>query len=204
MSQSLVDLVDIAPEERDAKLVDIRRMTKAYRGVHAIKDIDFSLYAGEVHALVGENGAGKSTLCKILAGAVQPTSGTMAIAGKEVSFRRPHAAPGAGAAMASRQPRLVPTMTAAPTVQLGTAKLLTRFRPLTINAQTLLLSMNFHVDPTAYVSTLGAAQKQMVEIARALRSNARIVIFDEPTASLTPEETLHLFDVIEKLRSAGM
>src|SRR5690606_3994927 len=106
--------------------------------------------------------------------------------------------------MVYQETSLVPTMTAAQNIELGHEKLLTRFRSLNINAQTLLLSMNFHVDPTAYVSTLGAAQKQMVEIARALRSNARIVIFDEPTASLTPEETLHLFDVIEKLRSAGM
>src|SRR5690606_39560460 len=106
-------------------------------------------------------GAGKSTLCKILAGAVQPTSGTMEIAGKEVSFRRPHDALEAGVAMVYQETSLVPTMTAAQNIELGHEKLLTRFRSLNINAQTLLLSMNFHVDPTAYVSTLGAAQKQM-------------------------------------------
>ncbi|MFO7190631.1 MULTISPECIES: sugar ABC transporter ATP-binding protein [Thermocrispum] len=204
MSQSMVDLLDISPDQRDTRLVDLRKVTKTYRGVHAIKDIDFTLDAGEVHALVGENGAGKSTLCKILSGAVQPTSGEMFIAGERVSFRRPHDALEHGVAMVYQETSLVPTMTAAQNIELGHERLLTRFRSLNIGAQQLLMSMNFHVNPTAYVSTLGAAQKQMVEIARALRSNARIVIFDEPTATLTPEETLHLFDVINKLREAGL
>ncbi|WIV55399.1 sugar ABC transporter ATP-binding protein [Amycolatopsis nalaikhensis] len=185
-------------------LVEMARVTKTYRGVHAIRDVDFDLRAGEVHALVGENGAGKSTLCKVLAGAVQHSAGELRIAGEPVNFRRPHDALEHGIAMVYQETSLVPTMTAAQNIELGHEKLLTRFRSLNIGAQQLLQSMNFHVDPTAYVSTLGAAKKQMVEIARALRSEARIVIFDEPTASLTPEETLHLFTVIDELRAAGL
>src|SRR5690606_18802153 len=105
-----------------------RKVTKTYRGVHAIKDIDFTLDAGEVHALVGENGAGKSTLCKILSGAVQPTSGEMFIAGERVSFRRPHDALEHGVAMVYQETSLVPTMTAAQNIELGHERLLTRFR----------------------------------------------------------------------------
>jgi simple sugar transport system ATP-binding protein len=204
MSQSLVDQLDIDPDEGSGLLVEMAKVTKTYRGVHAIRDIDFDLRAGEVHALVGENGAGKSTLCKVLAGAVQHSSGELRIGGKPVAFRRPYDALEHGIAMVYQETSLVPTMTAAQNIELGHEKLLTRFRSLNIGAQQLLQSMNFHVDPTAYVSNLGAAKKQMVEIARALRSNARIVIFDEPTATLTPEETLHLFTVIEELRAAGL
>ncbi|OXM72611.1 sugar ABC transporter ATP-binding protein [Amycolatopsis thermalba] len=204
MSQSLVDQLDIDPAGGGTLLVDMAKVTKTYRGVHAISEVDFDLRAGEVHALVGENGAGKSTLCKILAGAVQHSSGVVRIGGEEVSFRRPHEALDHGIAMVYQETSLVPTMTAAQNIELGHEKLLTRFRSLNIGAQQLLQSMNFHVDPTAYVSNLGAAKKQMVEIARALRTGARIVIFDEPTASLTPEETLHLFNVIEDLRTAGL
>ncbi|MDQ0381144.1 sugar ABC transporter ATP-binding protein [Amycolatopsis thermophila] len=204
MSTSLVDQLDIDPAAGRTLLVEMSKVTKTYRGVHAIHDVDFDLRAGEVHALVGENGAGKSTLCKILAGAVQHSSGELRIAGEPVTFRRPHDALDAGIAMVYQETSLVPTMTAAQNIELGHEKPLTRFRSLNIGAQQLLQSMNFHVDPTAYVSTLGAAKKQMVEIARALRSRARIVIFDEPTASLTPEETLHLFNVIEDLRNAGL
>jgi simple sugar transport system ATP-binding protein len=204
MSRSVVEQLDIEPAAEHSLLVEMSKVTKTYRGVHAIREVDFDLRAGEVHALVGENGAGKSTLCKILAGAVQHSAGGLRIAGEPVTFRRPHDALEHGIAMVYQETSLVPTMTAAQNIELGHERLLTRFRSLNIGAQQLLQSMNFHVDPTAYVSTLGAAKKQMVEIARALRSRARIVIFDEPTASLTPEETLHLFTVIEELRAAGL
>jgi simple sugar transport system ATP-binding protein len=204
MSRSMVEQLDIDPAAKDTLLVEMTGMTKTYRGVHAISGIDFDLRAGEVHALVGENGAGKSTLCKILAGAVPPSQGELRIGGNPVRFRRPHEALEHGIAMVYQETSLVPTMTAAQNIELGHEKLLTRFRSLNISAQQLLLSMNFHVDPTAYVATLGAAKKQMVEIARALRSEARVVIFDEPTAALTPEETLHLFNVIDELRNAGL
>lgn len=187
----------------ERSLVEAENLTKTYRGIAAIERIDFDIRPGEVHALVGENGAGKSTLCKVIAGAVQPTSGLLRVGGEPTAFRRPHDALERGITMVYQETSLVPTMTAAQNIELGHESLLTRFRSLNIGAQQLLQSMNFHVDPAAYVSTLGAAKKQMVEIARALRSNVRVIIFDEPTASLTPEETQHLFQVIEDLRASG-
>jgi ABC-type sugar transport system ATPase subunit len=178
--------------------------SKVYGGVHAIEGVDFDLYPGEVHALVGENGAGKSTLCKAIAGAIRLTSGTYYVDGKPVDFHSPRDALAAGICMVYQETSLVPTMTAAQNIELGNEKLLTRFRTLNIQAQQLLQSLNFRVDPALPVALLGTAKRQMVEIARAIYNKARIIIFDEPTASLTPEEIIHFFNLVRNLRSSGV
>src|SRR6201993_1458107 len=178
--------------------------SKIYGGVHAIEGVGFDLYPGEVHALVGENGAGKSTLCKAIAGAIRLTSGEMYVDGKRVDFEQPRDALAAGICMVYQETSLVPTMTAAQNIELGNEKLLTRFRTLNIAAQQLLQSLNFHVDPATPVALLGTAKKQMVEIARAIYNKARIIIFDEPTASLTPEEIVHFFHLVRDLRARGV
>jgi ABC-type sugar transport system ATPase subunit len=178
--------------------------SKLYGGVHAIEDVDFDLHPGEVHALVGENGAGKSTLCKAIAGAIRLTSGEYFVDGKSVDFEQPRDALSAGICMVYQETSLVPTMTAAQNIELGNEKLLTRFRTLNIQAQQLLQSLNFHVDPATPVGLLGTAKKQMVEIARAIYNKARIIIFDEPTASLTPEEIVHFFHLVRDLRARGV
>ena len=178
--------------------------SKIYGGVHAIEDIDFDLYAGEVHALVGENGAGKSTLCKAIAGAIKLSSGECYVDGQPADFERPRDALAAGICMVYQETSLVPTMTAAQNIELGNEKLLTRFRTLNIQAQQLLQSLNFHIDPATPVALLGTAKKQMVEIARAVYNKARIIIFDEPTASLTPEEIVHFFNLVRDLRRRGV
>ena len=178
--------------------------SKIYDGAHAIKDINFDLCQGEVHALAGENGAGKSTLAKAISGAIELTAGKILFDGTEVSFRRPAEALKAGIAMVYQETSLVPTMTVAQNIFLGKEKPLTRLRTLYISAQQALQTLNFHVDPTTIVERLGAAQKQMVEIARAVIHDAKIIIFDEPTATLTPEEKLHFFDLIEFLKNRGV
>ena len=178
--------------------------SKVYGGVHAIEGVNFDLYPGEVHALVGENGAGKSTLCKAIAGAISLTSGEFILDGKPVKFEQPRDALQAGICMVYQETSLVPTMTAAQNIELGNEKLLTRFRTLNIQAQQLLQSLNFHVDPATPVALLGTAKKQMVEIARAIYNKARIIIFDEPTASLTPEEIVHFFHLVRDLRARGV
>jgi ABC-type sugar transport system ATPase subunit len=186
------------------RVLCITNGSKIYGGVHAIEGVDFDLYAGEVHALVGENGAGKSTLCKAIAGAIQLTSGDYFVDGQRVDFRQPRDALRAGICMVYQETSLVPTMTAAQNIELGNEKLLTRIRTLNIQAQQLLQSLNFHVDPASPVGLLGTAKKQMVEIARAIYNNARIIIFDEPTASLTPEEIVHFFHLVRDLRARGV
>jgi len=178
--------------------------SKIYGGVHAIEGVSFDLYPGEVHALVGENGAGKSTLCKAISGAIRLTTGEIYVDGKPVNFEQPRHALAYGICMVYQETSLVPTMTAAQNIELGNEKLLTRFRTLNIQAQQLLQSLNFHVEPATPVALLGTAKKQMVEIARAIYNKARIIIFDEPTASLTPEEIVHFFHLVRDLRARGV
>jgi simple sugar transport system ATP-binding protein len=181
-------------------LLEMRTITKEYRGVAAVKDVSFTLEAGEIHALVGENGAGKSTLTKIIAGAVALTSGTMLLDGKPITFAVPKDALSAGIAMVYQENSLVPALTVAQNIFLGKERFFNRMRGINIAAQQFLQSLNFGVDPTASVGSLGAAQRQMVEIARAVRQRARIIIFDEPTASLTPEEKYHFFGLMKRLK----
>jgi len=188
----------------DQPILELRQATKLYGGQPAIDQVDFDLREGEIHALVGENGAGKSTLTKVMAGVVTLTSGTMLVAGREVSPRTPLEARHLGIAMVFQENSLVPSMTVAQNLFLGREKFYNRLRGIYIAAQQFLQSLNFDVVPTATVSTLGAAKKQMVEIARAVLHNARVIIFDEPTASLTPEEKKYFFDLVRELKRRGV
>jgi ABC-type sugar transport system ATPase subunit len=185
-------------------IVHLENITKEYRGVPAVKNVTFELRKGEIHALLGENGAGKSTLTKIIAGVVERTSGVMLHHGKEVSYGSPNAALDAGIAMVFQETSLVPSMTVAQNLYLGTEAFLNRLRGIYISAQQFLQSLNFPVDPSAMVETLGAAKKQMVEIARAVHHNAEVIIFDEPTATLTPEEKRHFFALVRRLKARGV
>lgn len=193
------------PASQDADIVlELRQATKKYSGVPAIENVDFALRRGEIHALLGENGAGKSTLTKIMAGVVPLSSGQMLVHGKEVQLVTPLQALHHGIAMVFQETSLVPTMTVAQNLFLGQEKFFNRLRGVYISAQQFLQSLNFDVDPTATVSLLGAAKKQMVEIARAVLHQASIIIFDEPTASLTPEEKKYFFDLVFKLKERGV
>ncbi|MER9297931.1 sugar ABC transporter ATP-binding protein [Mesorhizobium sp. M0621] len=185
-------------------IVRLENVTKNYRGVPAVKNVSFELRKGEIHALLGENGAGKSTLTKIIAGVVDATSGKMFHKGQEIAYASPHAALEAGIAMVFQETSLVPSMTVAQNLYLGTEKFLNRLRGTYISAQQFLQSLNFPVDPNAMVATLGAAKRQMVEIARAVHHNAEVIIFDEPTATLTPEEKRHFFALIRRLKANGV
>ncbi|HVY98853.1 MAG TPA: sugar ABC transporter ATP-binding protein [Dongiaceae bacterium] len=185
-------------------LLELKRATKDFRGVPAIKDVDFTLEKGEIHAIVGENGAGKSTLTKVLAGVYQLSSGEMLFDGKPAELASPADALKQGIAMVFQETNLVPSMTVAQNIYLGDEKLFNRLRGLYIQAQRFLLSLNFYVDPMALVSSLGAGKKQMVEIARAVHHKARLMIFDEPTATLTPEEKFHFFNLVRRLQRDGV
>jgi simple sugar transport system ATP-binding protein len=187
-----------------APLIEMRNVGKEYRGVPAVVGVNFVLQKGEVHALVGENGAGKSTLTKMMCGVALPTSGQMLLDGAPVAFATPAEALASGVAMVFQETSLVPSMTVAQNLYLGDESLYNRIRSLNIAAQTFLQSLNFNVNPTAIVSGLGAAHKQMVEIARAVRKNVRAIIFDEPTAALTPEEKHHFFALVQRLKQRGV
>ena len=167
-----------------------------------MKDVSFTLHRGEVHALLGENGAGKSTLTKMIAGVVQPTAGEIWIDGAKAELGSPSEALKRGIAMVYQETSLVPSLTVAQNIYLTDEKRFHRLRGIYIAGQQFLQSLNFHVDPTAMVSSLGAGQKQMVEIARAVHHNAQVIIFDEPTATLTPEEKHQFFSLVERLEAA--
>ena len=191
------------PAPTDAPLLQIIEGSKVYGGLLAIEKVDFELRPGEIHALLGENGAGKSTLCKAIAGAIQLSSGRYLLEGREVSFASPRDALRGGVAMVYQESSRVPSMTVAQNLELGMEDFVTRYSKINIAATQSLQSLNFNVDAMAHVENLGTAKRQMVEIVRAVRHNAKVFIFDEPTASLTPEETQHLFHLINTLRERG-
>jgi len=188
----------------DDVVLSLNKATKLYAGIPAIEGVDFDLRRGEIHALVGENGAGKSTLTKVMAGVVILTSGTMTVDGVEVLPKSPLEARHLGVAMVFQENSLVPTMTVAQNLFLGQERFYNRLRGIYIAAQQFLQSLNFDVAPTTAVGALGAAKKQMVEIARAVLHKAKVIIFDEPTATLTPEEKKYFFDLVRDLKKRGV
>jgi len=188
----------------DTPLIELVDVTKEYHGAQALQNVSWSLRKGEIHSIVGENGAGKSTLMKIIAGVTQPSAGKLLLEGRETHFSGPGAALDAGIAMVFQETNLVPSMTVGQNLFLGEERSFNRLRQVYIKAQQLLQSLNFDVDPWVQVSTLGSAKKQMVEIARAVLKNAKLIIFDEPTATLTPEEKGHFFTLIKRLRQNGV
>ena len=163
-----IGVMTVAPLS-ESPLLAMKNITKEYRGVAALKAIDFDLRRGEVHALLGENGAGKSTLVKILSGAVAPTQGDLSLEGQRIQIAGPADARRYGIAMVYQETSLVPSLSVAQNLYLGDEKFFNRLRGTYIEAQQLFQSLNFPVDPTAIVQSLGTAKRQMVEIARAVR-----------------------------------
>ncbi|MGH9613116.1 MAG: sugar ABC transporter ATP-binding protein, partial [Bryobacteraceae bacterium] len=192
----------------NAPLLIASGLTKTYGGVHALKSADFELHTGEVHALVGENGAGKSTIIKILSGAVQPDSGVITLAGETIAHNNPVLARRLGISVIYQQPALFPDLTVAENIALTLdnpspwRKI--DWRARRDRAQTLLDSVGAAIDPGTRVSELSMPEQQLVEIARALGANARVLILDEPTASLTDREVEKLFAVIRGMRARGV
>ncbi len=188
-------------------LLQADTITKSYAGVRALKGVSFDLRAGEVHALVGENGAGKSTLIKIMTGAVARDAGTIEVAGQRVAHMDPHAARALGIAAIYQQPALFPDLTVAENIALTfeSARVWRRvdWAARRRRAEELLASAGAAIDPDREVETLSMPEQQIVEIARAMGANARVVIMDEPTAALTDREVEQLFGAIAKLRERG-
>jgi ribose transport system ATP-binding protein len=182
-------------------------LSKTFGIVEVLKDIDLSVRAGEVHAIIGENGAGKSTLMKILAGNHQPTRGEMRIDGQRVSFSGPVDAEHHGIVLVHQEILLAPDLTVAQNIFLGRELgrgLTVDDRGMREGAAKAVRDLGAEIDPDTIVSRLSIAQRQLVQIARVLLVPHRIVIFDEPTASLTPHETEALIKVIRDIRARGV
>ncbi len=185
-------------------IIGLEKVTKRYSGVPALAGADFELYPGEIHALVGENGAGKSTLCKLIAGVIPISEGVLKIDGEPVVLSAPKDASRHGISMVYQETSLVPQLTVAQNIVLGHERAFNSVRRVRSAARQVLQRLNFKVDPSQLAGSLSAAKRQMVEIARAVLNRARVIIFDEPTAALTPEETDHLFDLMRSLRQSGV
>ena len=181
---------------------------KSYAGVHALRRASFELRAGEVHALIGENGAGKSTLIKIITGAVEPDSGEIEFDGKRITQNSPRLSKQLGIAAIYQQPALFPDLSVAENIAIGleerTLWSRVNWRERRRRAADLLARVGARVDPDAEAGDLTMPQQQLVEIARALGAEARVLIMDEPTASLSDEDTRNLFVVINQLRDQGV
>ncbi|MEQ1642318.1 MAG: sugar ABC transporter ATP-binding protein [Pyrinomonadaceae bacterium] len=183
-------------------------ISKSYAGVHALRDASFELKLGEVHALVGENGAGKSTLIKIITGAVSHDSGELFLSGEEIRENSPALSKSRGIAAIYQQPALFPELTVAENIAIGLERKgffgLVNWNDRRMAARELLDRVGAKIDPETLAGELSMPQQQLVEIARALGANAKVLIFDEPTASLSEEDTQNLFRVIRELRSQGV
>lgn len=195
-----------APLVSDPAL-DLRGIRKAFPGVQALAGVDLVLRYGEIHALVGENGAGKSTLLKIITGVYRPDEGTVRVGGREAHFASPRDALRAGIAVVHQERNLIPRFTVAENIMLEHPPLkagqFVDTRRMVDEARVWLDAIHLPIDPLTPVERLSVAQSQLVEIAKALSLRSRILLLDEPTASITPHETEVLFDILRRLRDDG-
>lgn len=191
-----------------APVLELRGITKRFPGVLANNDISFSLEPGEIHALLGENGAGKTTLMNILYGLYQPDKGEIAIGGKLVTITGPIDAIRQGIGMVHQHFMLIPVLTVAENVMLGQEEVRRRFflnrRKVVAQIREISQKYGLRVDPTAYVKDLPVGVQQRVEIIKVLYRDAHILILDEPTAVLTPQEVEELFGIMKSLVAQGV
>ena len=188
-------------------ILEVRHLSKYYAGVKALDDVSIAFRRGEVHALAGENGAGKSTLIKAITGAIVPTAGTIVLEGQEYAKLNPIDAIDKGIAAIYQEFTLIPHLTVAENIYFGKEVAKGGFvdkKAMNASARALMDDMGITLDPAAYVCDLGIAYQQIVEIAKAVAANSKILIMDEPTAPLTNKETEMLFQIIEKLRARNV
>lgn len=189
-------------------VLEAKGVSKAYPGVQALSGVDFQVDAGEVHALLGENGAGKSTLIKIIAGSVVPDSGELRIDGHPLSFGSPEEARESGVSIVHQELSLVPSLTIAENVLLGrwpSGRFGIDWVRVAEEADEHLKRVGFEGHPPdERVRQLGMAERQQVEIAKALSTNPKVLLLDEPTSALSEPEAERLFEIIADLTDAGV
>ena len=188
--------------------IEMVGIEKKYSIVPVLKGVDFKLTIGEIHALLGENGAGKSTLMNILGGITRKNSGKIVCAGKEVLISSPGDARSLGIVFIHQELNLIPTLTVYENIFIGEEysknALFLDDRKMIAETRDILFKLGVDLDPLALVSDLTASYKQIVEIGRAIRVNSRIMIMDEPTASLADHEIERLFVIMRSLRATGV
>jgi ABC-type sugar transport system ATPase subunit len=190
---------------------DARGLTKTFGTTRALDGVDFSIVAGEIHALVGENGAGKSTLVRILGGVHRPDTGEIVVGGTAAHFSDPHDAIAAGIVTIPQELRLVPALSIAENIALGDLPVRRLLGLLSVidraemreQARAILAQLEFSVDPDRRVERLSFAERQLVAIAKALRRRCKVLILDEPTAALESREVARLFAILARLKAQG-
>ncbi|TCM49412.1 ATP-binding cassette domain-containing protein [Kribbella sp. VKM Ac-2568] len=190
-----------------APLLRVREVSKSFGAVAAVQKVSFDLYGGEAHALVGENGAGKSTIVKMLAGVHRPDAGTFELDGFPVELHTPADAKAAGIAVIYQEPTLFPDLTVAENIAMGRQPL-GRFKTIDRTAMLreaaqLFTRLGVSIEPNRPARGLSIADQQLVEIAKAISADARVVVMDEPTRALTGVEVERLFAVARSLRDDG-
>ena len=197
----------MAQQASPDRAITMTGIKKSFDGVVVLKGVDFEVARGEIHALAGGNGAGKSTLMKILQGVYAKDAGQIVINGQEVDLSSIHAAKAAGIGMVFQEFSLVPSLTVAQNIYLGTEPMsrgLIDDQEAVRQARQVFTDMAVEVDPRARVSDLSTAYWQLTEIAKALAQDAQVLIMDEPTASLARHETEALFELIDRLKARGI
>lgn len=188
-------------------VLELKGITKIFPGVKALDNVQFQLKPGEVHALMGENGAGKSTFIKVITGVHKAEKGEMFLNGKKVDFKGPKEAAAAGIAAVYQHPTSYPDLSVAENIFMGheiVKNHLIQWKAMNEEANKLLKELDADFDATAEMGALSVAQQQMVEIAKAMSTNAKIIILDEPTAALTKSESEKLYTLVDKLKSEGV
>ena len=188
-------------------VLELKGITKIFPGVKALNNVQFQLKPGEVHALMGENGAGKSTFIKVITGVHKAEEGEMFLNGQKVDFKGPKDAQEAGIAAVYQHPTSYPHLTVAENIFMGHEIIkhhMIQWKEMNQEANKYLKELDADFDATAEMGTLSVAQQQMVEIAKALSTNAKIIILDEPTAALTRNESEKLYTLVDKLKENGV
>ena len=188
-------------------ILELKGITKIFPGVKALNNVQFQLKKGEVHALMGENGAGKSTFIKVITGVHKAEEGEMYLEGKKVDFKGPKDAQAAGIAAVYQHPTSYPDLTVAENIFMGHEVVkngVIQWRDMNKQATELLKQLDADFKSTDEMGALSVAQQQMVEIAKALSTNAKIIILDEPTAALTKNESEKLYRIVDKLKEEGV
>ncbi len=191
----------------ESYLVEILNVSKSFRAVHALRDVSFNVKPGEIHALVGENGAGKSTLMKILSGVHRRDKGIIKVDNRPAEIPNPHAARRLGIGIVHQELALIPDLTVAENIffkRLSSNWGLIHGHDLNRKAEELLRGLGFDINPREKVAHLSVAYQQIVEISRELSEDVRVLILDEPTSVLAPQEVEHLFAALKSLRARGV
>ena len=191
----------------EQNILELKHITKLYPGVVALDDVSLGFARGEVHAIVGENGAGKSTFIKVITGAIQPTSGEVVFKGRAIEDNSPQKSMGLGITAIYQELNLLKHLSVAENIYYNRYRKkhgMIDFRGMESDASKVIARLGVKIDPKVLVKELSVGYQQLVEIAKALSQDVKVMIMDEPSAALTNNELEYLFEIVRTLKKEGM